>query len=298
MKAAGTSRIAIPAWLTAALLLLAALAGRPAAAAPEQIRLLLPPVSSADQVYARFQPLARYLSQELGITVKARVAADLEALLRMARADRPQLAYLCPLIYSRLADEGELQPLARLKRNGKSTFRAVVVVRRGSPYEAVAELKGARFAYGNPVCAASRLVPQFMFAAAGITPRRDFFEERTLGSNENALYAVAADLFDATAVDEASARPFLEKGLVRALSYSRPIPQYLLAANAGMAADLAHRVTAALTRLGRPANNDVLDALEMGVDGFVPTEDGDYDIIRDMRRTQADGADPGRLRAP
>jgi len=274
-------------WLAATLLVVASLVAGSAAAAPERIRLLLPPLSSPDQVYSRFQPLARYLSERVGIPVKPRVAGDLEALLRMAGEDRPQLAYLCPLIYSRLADtEGGLAPLVRIKRNGKSTFRTVVVVRQGSPYEGLAELKGARFAYGNPVCAASRLVPEAMFAEAGVEPGQDFFEKRTLGSNENALYSVAADLFDATAVDEASARPFLEKGVLRALQYSRPIPQYLLAANSALSTELRRRLAKALTALGRPDHNGVLDALGPDVDGFVGTRDSDYDVIRSMRRTE------------
>ena len=271
----------------------------PATAVAQQgLRLLLPPLSSPDQVYARFQPLAAHLQQTLGVPVEARVAGDLESLLRLAREDRPQVAYLCPLIYTRLADEGELLPLARLKRNGKSTFRTAVVVRRNSPYEHLAELKGARFAYGNPVCAASRLVPEAMFDQAGVDPRKDFFEERTLGSNENALYTVAADLFDATAVDEASAKPFVERGLLRVLRYSRPIPQYILAASPATGADLRQRVRAALTELRRPADSALLDAIGSDVDGFAATDNADYDIIRDMQRKHGNGDSPLDILAP
>jgi phosphonate transport system substrate-binding protein len=268
------------------------------AAAEQPLRLLLPPLSSPDQVYARFQPLAAYLQSATGVPVQARVAGDLESLLRLAREDRRQVAYLCPLIYTRLADEGHLVPLARLQRNGKSTFRTAVVVRHNSPYEHLEELKGARFAFGNPVCAASRLVPEVMFAQAGLDPGKDFFEERTLGSNENALYTVAADLFDATAVDEASARPFVDKGLLRVLRYSRPIPQYVLAASAATPADLRRRLNAALRRLGRPQHAHVLDAIGNGVDGFAPTADGDYDVIRQMQREHGSGDDPLDMLAP
>jgi phosphonate transport system substrate-binding protein len=282
-----------------AVLATALLALAPAGASAQQgLRLLLPPLSSPDQVYARFQPLAAHLQQALGVPVEARVASDLESLLRLAREDRPQVAYLCPLIYTRLADEGELLPLARLKRNGKSTFRTAVVVRRNSPYEHLEELKGARFAYGNPVCAASRLVPEAMFDQAGVDPRKDFFEERTLGSNENALYTVAADLFDATAVDEASAKPFVERGLLRVLRHSRPIPQYVLAASPATGTDLRRRVREVLTGLQRPANAALLEAIGPEVDGFVTTEDGDYDVIRDMQRKHGNGDSPLDILAP
>lgn len=268
------------------------------AAAQERLRLLLPPLSSAEQVYARFQPLAGHLEETLGIRLQVRVADDLESLLRLARQNRPQVAYLCPLIYTRLADEGRLVPLARLRRNGKSTFRSAVVVRRNSPYEHLDELKGARFAFGNPVCAASRLVPEAMFAQAGIHPRQDFFEERTLGSNENALYTVAADLFDATAVDEASARPFVEEGLLRVLRYSRPIPQYVLAASPATPKPVRRRLARALAGLNRTEHGAVLDAIGPGVDGFVPTDDADYDVIRRMQREYGSGDNPLDVLAP
>ena len=279
------------------LLVLGTVAAQSEAAA---LRLLLPPLSSPEQVYARFQPLADYLEDRLGAPVEARVAGDLEALLRLAREDRRQIVYLCPLLYTRLADEGRLVPLARVRRNGKGTFRTAVVVRRNSPYERLEELKGARFAFGNPVCAASRLVPVAMFDAAGLDPSRDFFEERTLRSNENALYSVAADLFDATAVDEASARPFVEKGLLKVLRYSRPIPQYVLAAGQAVPPGQRSRLTAALTRLTRPRDAGVLDALDGDVDGFEATTDSDYDVIRRLQKRHGPGDDAGGdlFRAP
>jgi phosphonate transport system substrate-binding protein len=177
-----------------------------------------------------------------------------------------------------------LVPLARLERHGKSTLRTAIVVRKDSPYERMAELEGARFAYGNPVCAASRLVPRAMFHRAGLDPERDFFEARTLGSNENALYAVAADMFDATAVDESSARPFLRKGILRVLTYSRPIPQYLLAASPEVPPEQRQRLTAILSALAHPGDGPVLDALGDGVEGFRATEDAPYDVIRTMAR--------------
>ncbi|MFP4559907.1 MAG: phosphate/phosphite/phosphonate ABC transporter substrate-binding protein [Thiohalorhabdus sp.] len=276
------------------------LLGAPALPAeePERLRLLLPPLSTADKMYARFQPLAGHLEKALGIPVKARVAGDLESLLRLARQDRPQIVYLCPLVYARLADEGALRPLARIERQGKDTFRSVVVVRKESPYQELKELKGARFAYGDPVCAASRLVPKTMFAKAGIHPHRDFFEERTLGSNENALYSVATDLFDATAVDESAAHPFLEKGVLRPLEYSRPIPQYLLAASARLSDSFRERLVQALTDLKRPQATATLRAIGADVDGFSPTSDDDYDTLRSMERRHGSPETPLNLLNP
>lgn len=277
-------------WL-ALLLLTGAL---PVAAEPkEPVRFLLPPLASPERIYARFQPLADHLSEALDRPVKPHVAQDLETLLRLTREDRPQIAYLCPLIYTRLADPGGLVPLARLQRQGKSTLRTAVVVRSDSPYEALSELEGARFAYGSPVCAASRLVPRAMLSRAGLDPQHDFFEDRTLGSNENALYAVAADMFDATAVNESSARPFLEKGVLRALAYSRPIPQYLIAATPEMAESQRQRITRILTTLDPSKDKRVLAAIGTGVDGFTATDDAPYDVIRSLIRRHLDPTNGG-----
>ena len=263
-----------------------------AASPTEPVRFLLPPLASPERIYARFQPLAEHLSQAIGRPVEPHVAPDLEALLRLAREDRPQIAYLCPLVYTRLADPTGLVPLARLQRHGKSTLRTAVVVRSDSPYEALSELEGARFAYGNPVCAASRLVPRAMLSRAGLDPKRDFFEDRTLGSNENALYAVAADMFDATAVDESAARPFLEKDVLRVLAYSRPIPQYLVAATPEMAEPERQRITRALTGLAPSENGKVLEAIGAKVDGFTTTDDAPYNVIRSLIRRHLTPAAP------
>jgi phosphonate transport system substrate-binding protein len=277
-------------WLVALLLGLGLVSPAPASAEPAErpIRFLVPPLSQPNQVYSRFQPLARYLAAQTDAMVRLRVAGDLESYFRLAAEERPQLIYLCPLSYVHLADYQPLHPLARIKRGGKATFRSAILVRADSRFQNLSELQGARFAYGNVACATSKLVPEAMLRRAGVDPRRDLFERRAMGSNENALYTVAANLFDATAVDEHTARPFLNKGLLRAVAYSRPIPQYLVAATDSVAPAQRRRMARALTELQRPADRAVLEALGSETDGFLPTGDSDYDVLREMRRQRAD----------
>lgn len=275
-------------WLAPLLALL--VVAKPTLAAPveQPVRFLVPPLSQPNQVYARFQPLAGYLAEATGAMVRLRVASDLESYFRLAAEERPQLIYLCPLSYVHLADQRPIQPLVRIRRDGKTTFRSLVLVRADSRFQTLSELQGARFAYGNVACATSKLVPEAMLRRAGVHPHRDLFERRVLGSNENALYTVAANLFDATAVDEHTARPFLNKGLLRVLGESRPIPQYVVAASDAVGPDLRRAMTDALTALERPAHREVLDALGPEANGFQRTGDNDYDVLRAMRRQRVE----------
>lgn len=269
----------------------------PGTAADQPVRFLLPPLAQPNEVHARFQPLARHLAEETGAMVRLRVAGDLESYFRLAAEDRPQLVYLCPLSYVHLADMQRIHPLARLKRGGKATFRSAILVREDSRFQTLSELQGARFAYGNVACAASKLVPEAMLREAGVAPDRDLFEARAMGSDANALYTVAANMFDATAVDEHTARPFLERGVLRVLAHSRPIPQYLVAASDALEPELRERFTTTLTELGRPGDREVLDTLGEKADGFIPTRDSDYDVLRQLREQRAE-ADRPRLPLP
>lgn len=258
----------------------------------EPIRFLVPPISQPNQVYSRFQPLAEHLQAETEALVRLRVAGNLESFFRLAAEKRPQIIYLCPLSYVHLADHREIHPLARLRRNGKATFRAAILVRKDSRFQSLAELQGARFAYGNAACATSKLVPDAMLQRAGVDPSRDFLEKRALGSNRNALYTVAADLFDATAVGEHTARPFLARDILRVLAYSRPIPQYVIAANGLVPSEQRARLTATLTSLRRPDQQRVLESLATQVNGFIAASDSDYDVLREMEDQRAANGQP------
>lgn len=256
-------------------------------AANQPIRLLVPPLDSPTQVYTRFKPLADYLSRKSGQRVQLVLSRNLDDFNSKVREPIPQLTYFCPLNYITVSQQRPYTPLAGLMAaNGKN--RSVVLVRKDSPIHRVADLKGRSLALGNTACAASFLIPVAMLQHEGIN-LGDFLEVRKAGSDQAALMAVAAKMYDVTATSEDTALPFIRKGILRILLYSRNSPPDLIAANALVPPSLQQQFKRALLA-DPPSKGSPAVGPDDGIGeyGFVPVADSQYNVIREMKRRFGD----------
>lgn len=264
------------------LCLVAVLAPTPAFCAGGHLRLLVPPVENATIMYSRFKPLADYLSHAVKQPITLVLSKNLDDFLTKAREDVPQIVYFCPLNYVKMAHEMLFYPLAGVALKGGGD-RSVIVVRRDSPVRTLQELKGKSLALGNVTCASSYLVPRTMLLHAGIG-LGDFLEVRNTGSDQAALMAVAARLYDVTATGEDAAAPFIQKALLRPLAYSPLMPSDLIAADASVSPRLRERIKRALLRLKGANAAPAAVAIKPNAVGFIPVQDRNYDIIRTMEQ--------------
>lgn len=271
--------------LISAMLLIVAelLLSQASLAANRPIRLLVPPLDSPTQVYARFKPLAEYLSRKTGQPVQLVLSRNLEDFSSKVREPVPQLAYFCPLNYVTVTQKSTYTPLAGVTVQTDRN-RSVILVRHDSPIHRVMDLKGRSLALGNVACAASFLIPRAMLQREGIT-LGDFLEIRKTGSDQAALMAVAARLYDVTASSESTAQPFIRRGILRAVLYSQDSPPDLIAANALVPAGLQQKIRRALltgqTPTGQLAGHN---SLRIGAFDFVSAVDSQYDVIREMKQ--------------
>ncbi len=263
----------------------------PPAAAKRKVTLLLMPLDSPSVMYARFLPFKRYLESRLGIPVELKVAKKRSEIIEALKKGDADLAFLCPSLYceasKQMPPSKPLVPLAKLRVNGSSVYRSVLLVRDDSGIKKVSDLSGRTFVYGRYYCPGSGLLPDFILRKAGIR-QGDFMDVVRLGSDRSAVLAVLARLFDATGVSEETAKPYLGKGL-RIIGYSRPIPQYLFAARGDLDPRLLRKIEKTMllvNSLKKPG--DVLGGMEPGTDGLSKARDRDYDVVRALLRRERD----------
>ncbi len=254
-----------------------------AAAARQKLTLMLLPLQSPSVMYADFLPLKRYLETRLGEPVELKVANKRSEVIDSLQRGEADMAFMCPILYCDASRRMRIVPLAKLRVNGSSEYRSVLLVRSDSNIRKTADLVGRTFVYGRYYCPGSGLLPKVILQKVGIDDG-DFMETVRLGSDESAILAVMARLFDATGVSEMAARPYLDKGL-RVLSYSYPIPQYLFAARAGLGKPLLERIEKAMLSINSSHPKKVLGGIETGADGLVKARDGDYDIVRILMKS-------------
>lgn len=247
--------------------------------AQADLRFLLPPVSSPAVMYAAFTPLANYLSHAINQKITLSFSANLQSFYNQADQNTPQIVLFCPIAYIRSAHQQAYYPLAGVIPTPGGNH-SVIVVRRNSPIHNVLQLRNRSFVMGDPACAASSLVPLSMFRELGMTPK-SFSVFRQSGSDQSALMDVAARFYDATAVAKNVAAPYIYSGTLRAIADAEVGPGDLLAASAGVPANVRTKLTAALltAKMQDPVSIQALGGLAAG---FKAINDGDYNALRTL----------------
>jgi phosphonate transport system substrate-binding protein len=274
-------------WGWGALALLVAFAAR------AELVLGVHPFKPATKLTEAFAPLVAYLGDQLGETVTLRIAKDYQAHSDAIGRDELDVAYLGPAPYIALVEQYGRKPLlARQAIAGKPTFHGKIFVRRDSPLHALADLKGKRFAFGEPHSTMSHLVPRYMLWQAGITVEQ-LAGHKFVGDHVNVALAVLAGDFDAGAVKEDVYLGYEGRGL-RAIATSAPISDHLFVACGRVPAARVQRLRELLQQLHKdPKGPAVLQALTPGVTALVPVADSDYDSLRVvLRKMRALGVEP------
>ena len=254
----------------------------PALASPPFTPLILGihPYLEADKLQQRFAPLSKYLARNLLHPVQVRVALDYQDHLRAAGEDRLDMAFLGPLTYVRMIEEYGHKPiLAGLESGGAPCFHGHVVVREDSPVSSLEELRGRRFAFGDPHSTMGTLVPRDLLARAGIRPEH-FASYRHLSGHENVALAVLSGTVDAGAVKAEVFEAYQERGL-RALARTDCFPEYLFVGRANLDPGWIARLRELLLGLRQAgAVASVLVPIRKRATALIPVEDADYDPLR------------------
>ncbi len=150
------------------------------------------PVENASGAAERFRPLTEYLTRQLGIPVRLRTPADYASVIEGQRAGEIHIAYYGPASYARAYMTGvKTEPFAvEVNADGGKSHRAVFYVKRESPFEKIADLKGKKLALVDPESMSGNAVPRFELNKLGIDTDKFFGKVTYAGSHENAILAL------------------------------------------------------------------------------------------------------------
>ncbi|NWG87803.1 MAG: phosphate/phosphite/phosphonate ABC transporter substrate-binding protein [Hydrogenophilaceae bacterium] len=265
-------------------LLLGGLAAPACMAADKPLILAVHPYLPAKEIQQRFAPLAAYLGQTLGKPVEVRIGGSYDEHIEAIGRDRVDIAFMGPASYVRMLDQYGSKPLlGRFEVNHQPHLYGVIAVRQDSPLRALKQLKGKRFAFGDPESTMSHIVPHAMLKDAGV-PLSALAEHRFLGSHKNVALAVLAGDFDAGAMKQEVFAEFAAKGL-RALATTPPTPDHLFIARANLPAqEIEHLRRALLQIKDRPDAEAILEPLHNGLNALIPASEKDYAPLRRMMR--------------
>ena len=159
------------------------------------------PDENAAQVTERYGDFIAYLSREIGVPVKLRIAGDYAAVIEGQRAEQIHIAYYGPASYARARMIGvKTTPFAiEVNKGGVKGYYSVFYVKANSPYQKIEDLKGKSIALVDPNSTSGNNVPRYAMDKMGIKPDEFFGKVVYSGSHVNAVMALNQGTVDVAA---------------------------------------------------------------------------------------------------
>ena len=251
---------------------------------PDTLRVALLPDENAATIIQNAQPLKDYLEKTLGKKVEVIVTTDYSSMIEAMRFGRIEVAYFGPFSYVLAKSKApNIEPFAVGVEKGKPFYNSILIANAEGPVKSIADVKGKPFGFGDAASTSSHLAPRAHLAKNGLIGDKDY-KVVHLGTHDAVARAVQAGQVPAGALSEQIYRTLIERktidpAKVVQIGLSDPIPNYPLT----LQGDLDPALKAAI----RASFLDIKDAgilKSFRVEGFAPTDDKAYDVLRDMAK--------------
>jgi phosphonate transport system substrate-binding protein len=264
------------------------------------------PAENASGVSDRYAPFTAYLSKELGVPVKLRIANDYAAVIEGQRAGNIQIAHYGPASYATAHMTGvKTEPFVTNRNNeGVVGYYSVIYVRADSPYEDIQDLKGKSIAFVDPNSTSGYNAPRFFLHKIGIDADSFFSKSIITGSHENGVIALDKGTVDCAADwwnsdTDSNLTRMVKKGMAKKEDFRVIFKSGLLAGSPyAYLTDLPPDLKQAITKAFTDAPIKDKAAFEKLSDGkdkeFVPVTHKDYEntvemiqFVNDMRKKRS-----------
>lgn len=229
-------------------------------------------------MHDRLTPLTNYLSKTLKRTVSLKLSPDMGAAINDTAEGAVDLAYLTPVAYLKAHKKGNAQLIVKTVTKGKASFRLMIVVKEDSPIKTIEQLAGKSFAFGDK----RALLQRAAVVGAGM-PLENLGEYNFIGHYDNIVRAVMSGDFDAGILKDTMAYKWESKG-IRILYQTPDLPPYNITASKNVDKKLLKQLQHAFLSLDgtNPGHLAVIKAIDKKYNGFAPTSDKEYDVIRQL----------------
>src|SRR5215472_8703407 len=260
----------------------------------KELTFAVVPAENASGVSDRYAPFMDYLTKQLGVPVKLRLANDYAAVIEGQRAGNIQIAYYGPASYSKAYLTGvKTEPFVTTRNgSGEIGYYSVIYVKASSPYQKIEDLKGKTIGFVDPNSTSGYNAPRFYLHKMGIDVDSFFSKSIITGSHENGVIAVDKGTVDCCAdwynsEDDSNLTRMVNKGMVKKEDFRRIFKTPILPGSpyaylSDLPDDLKQAIVAAF-KDAPTKDKAAFDKLSDGKDqGFVPVTHKDYADIVEM----------------
>ncbi|AZS18495.1 phosphate/phosphite/phosphonate ABC transporter substrate-binding protein [Paenibacillus lutimineralis] len=264
---------------------------------PTTLTVQFVPSQNADTLEAKAKPLEKLLSDKIGIPVKVSVSTDYNTIIEAMASKKVDVGFLPPTAYVLAKEKGAAEVILQAQRFGVQDdtgapttdlvdfYKSMLIVKKDSSIQSVADLKGKKIAYQNVTSSAGFVWPAAKLMDAGLDPLKDV-EAITVKGHDQGVLAVLNGDVDAAAIFQ-DARNTVKKDYpsvfedTRVLAFTEPIPNDTISVRSDMSQEWIEKLQNAFIELGKDEEGHKIISEIYTHEGYVKSDDSRFDIVRE-----------------
>ncbi|MFQ5804783.1 MAG: putative selenate ABC transporter substrate-binding protein [Candidatus Methylomirabilales bacterium] len=224
------------------------------AEAPKLLRVSAIPDENPTELQRKYQPLAEYISQEVGLPVKYVPVVDYAATVEGLAANKLDLVWYGGFTSVQAVRRTGGTATRLVMRKEDKKFRSVFITRKGSGIQTLQDLEGRTFAFGSESSTSGHLMPRHFLLEHGITPESAFSRFSFSGAHDATAAWVEAGKVDAGALSISVWEKLVRTKKVNTDQVivfwtTPPYVDYVWTARGGLPQALKEKITAAFLQL-------------------------------------------------
>jgi phosphonate transport system substrate-binding protein len=258
---------------------------------PKEITFAVLSTESAPEITRRWIPILAQLEKDLGIKVKHVTATDYRGTIEALKFKKAEVGWLGPKAYVEASNNNyaNVEPIAQMRaQSGSLGYRSCLIAHSDSDIFSPEDIGGKTFAFNDPNSTSGYLLPMtFFLTEMSVDPKRHFSKVTFSGSHEASVLAVANKKVEVASTNlpdmqQLTREGKVARGTLRVIWVSKLIPNDPVVVRKDLPASLRSAIQESLTTMKQRSPEAFAQAGAFFGGGFVPVDDGKYQIVRDM----------------
>ena len=264
---------------------------------PKSLTIQFVPSQAANKLEARAKPLEKMLSKKLGIPVHVSMSTDYNTVVEAMKSKKVDVGFLPPDGYVLAHKQGAANVLLQAQRYGVkqpggqatknlvNSYRAEILVKKGSKIKSWKDLKGKTIAVQNPTSSAGYVFPVAELEEKGLNVPKDCKLVTVTGHDQAVLNVLNGDT-DAAFVFE-DARNIVKKDNPKIMDqvvpiyFTKYIPNDTVSVRSGMSKSFKKKLAKAFKDIAKTKKGKkILENIYQHY-GYVDSKDSNFNIVRE-----------------
>lgn len=263
--------------------------------AANPIKMAMVPSLDTSKLIISGDKLAELMEKETGLKYKISVPTSYTAVITAMGAGTIDVGWLSPLPYVIAHDRYGVDVVLRTIRDNSDEYWAFIIARTDSGINKLSDLKGKKFAYGDPVSTSGAIYPKHLIRTSGYDPEKFFSSVMYAMAHDRVVMAVYNKQADAGAIYGGVKTDAREKVVrtfpdvmkkTKVIARSIAIPNDTVSVRKGLPREIVKKITNGLIAVSKSEEGQRAIFDLYGIDGFEITRDSDYDSVREVAESE------------